>query len=129
METLSDRFVWPGARSPMILEWGNCSKQPKPQHQQQQQKNGNRLASATAAAAAVSKAAVSQSPQMTASLAPVGFLQAGRLTAAQPGQLVAPTLQLQQQQQAVLVLPHGYNLTPQLVTGSAPGQLVFVARY
>jgi hypothetical protein len=113
----------------MILEWGNCSKQPK-QQQQQHQQNGNKSAPA---AAAVSKAAASLSPQMTASLAPGGLLQAGRVTAAQPGfLLVAPRLQLQQQQQqqqTVLVLPQGYTLTPRLVAGGAPGQLVFMARY
>lgn len=146
METLSGRFVWPGARSPIILEWGNCSR-PQPPQKQQQQAVARPPPPPPAAAAPglVGKAASSLSPQH---LMPAGGLMSNALvhptTQGQPGQLLrAPLMQAPQQfqqqpqiqQQAVLLVPQGISL-PQgyapstiQVAGGTAGQLVVLARY
>lgn len=140
METLSGRFVWPGARSPIILEWGNCSRPQLPpplQKEQQQQQHAVARPPAAAAAPGLVGKATSLSPH----LMPAGGLMV------HPGQLLpaplmqAPQIQYQpqiqqqpHQQQAVLLVPQGVSLpqgfAPGLqVAGGTAGQLVVLARY
>lgn len=145
METLSGRFVWPGARSPIILEWGNCSR-PQPQQQQQQQAVARVAPAASAAAAGLVSKGASLSPSH---LMPAGSLLSNALVPhpinGQPGQLLpaGPLMQapqqyqphqIQQQQQAVLLVPQGVSLSqgfaPSIqVAGGTAGQLVVLARY